>query len=318
MSHPQIARAKEILSRIFGVRVRNVLKVIWVLLVLAFVVRYSISHRQELADTVSSFNGFVLIATVVTTMMGKAVIAVHSQLITRVNGKRFFFRESFWMYSASDLVKYVPGGLWNAVARVRLYTTRGMASTSATKAFALEKYWMLMGALGTGALALTDDLFDRIGIHLGAASLWCARVLIFVVWVAVMWAGGRISGRHIHPKDLLRALAEQIVMAVFFGLGVAIPLSAVHANIPTLTAIGAFSLGRGLGYVAVFAPAGIGVREVVTLWAVNGNHGAASSVLVIAMAMNRVMTLVADLASFGLSLVLRPSRIEEEIEATIV
>jgi len=292
--------------------VRNTLKVIWVFLVLVFVTRYSASHRKELFDTLASFSAFVLIATVATTMLGKVVIAIHSQLITRVNGHRFSFRDSFWMYSASDLVKYVPGGLWNAVARVRLYSTRGMTSTTATKAFALEKYWMLMGALGTGALALTGDLLNRVGLDLSGVGVWAVRALLFVLWIGVMWAGSRISGRHIHPKELLRALMEQSVMAVFFGLGVAIPLSAVNADISVMTAIGAFSLGRGLGYVAVFAPAGIGVREVVTLWAVNGGHGTTSSVLVIAMAMNRVMTLVADLASFGLSLVLRPSGLDEE------
>ena len=72
-----------------------------------------------------------------------------------------------------------------------------------------------------------------------------------------------------------------------------------------LVAIGAFSLGRGLGYLAVFAPAGIGVREAVTLWALGGTPASMKAV-VVALAMNRVMTFVADLASFGLSLAVKP------------
>jgi uncharacterized membrane protein YbhN (UPF0104 family) len=96
-------------------------------------------------------------------------------------------------------------------------------------------------------------------------------------------------------------------MAIFFGLGVWIPLEAVDAGVSPLVAIGAFSMGRGLGYLAVFAPAGIGVREVVTLWALGGSS-ATSQAMGIALAVNRVMTFVADLASFGLSFTVKPRR----------
>ena len=315
MDHSVITRAKSIAARIFSERVRNVLKAVWMVVVTAFVVRYVVRNWDELYDTVSSFSGLVLLSTVLVTMGGKVVISVHSQLITRVNGTRFSFRESFWMYSASDLVKYVPGGLWNALARVRLYTARGMTPATATKAFALEKYWMLVGALGTGAVALTPDLLDRIGVEAGTGAVWSVRIALVVALFAAMWIGGRVSGRHLQPRDVVRAIVEQSVMAVLFGLGVSIPLSAVHAHVSTTTAIGAFSMGRGLGYVAVFAPAGIGVREVVTLWALGKGHGAATDTMLIALAVNRVMTFVADLATFGSSLVVRPSRTGEVIES---
>ena len=94
-------------------------------------------------------------------------------------------------------------------------------------------------------------------------------------------------------------------MAVFLGLGVWIPLNAVNADVSPLVAIGAFSLGRGLGYAAVFAPAGIGVREAVTLWAI-GPTDTSTRAVVVALAVNRVMTFVADVSSFGLSFTVKP------------
>ena len=294
-----------LVSRVFTPRVRNILKTVWVVLVTAFVVRYVVRNRESIADVFGSFGASVLVGTVVVTVLGKIVISVHSQLITKVNGREFTFRESFWMYSASDLVKYVPGGLWNALARVRLYTNMGMSGTASTKAFALEKYWMVLGALATGALALTSDGLGAVGLSSSTVMVVASRSALFVAWVMLIWAGGRLTGNAVTPAAVARSVVEQVVMAVFLGLGLWIPLDAVSANVSPLVAIGAFSLGRGIGYAAVFAPAGIGVREAVALWAI-GPTDTTTRAVVVALAVNRVMTFVADVSSFGLSFVVKP------------
>ncbi len=302
-----IERLRVVASRVLSPQVRNALKAIWMVLVTAFVVRYMVKNWDSITDTIRSFSFVVLFGTVVVTIAGKIAVSVHSQLITKVNGREFTFRESFWMYSASDLVKYIPGGLWNALARVRLYTNMGMSATASTKAFALEKYWMVLGALATGALALTPQGLRGVGLTDSSIVVLGSRIVLFAAWVILIWVGGRLTGQPIVPIAVLRSLSEQIVMAIFFGLGVWIPLEAVDAGVSPLVAIGAFSMGRGLGYLAVFAPAGIGVREVVTLWALGGSS-ATSQAMGIALAVNRVMTFVADLASFGLSFTVKPRR----------
>ena len=298
-------RAKSLAARVFPPKVRNVLKAVWVVLVTVFVVRYMVRNWDSIIDVFRSFSTAVLVGTVIVTILGKIVISVHSQLITRVNGREFTFRESFWMYSASDLVKYVPGGLWNALARVRLYTNMGMSGSASTKAFALEKYWMVLGALATGALALTPDGLTAVGLSDSAVVVFVARGVLFASWVVLIWAGGRLTGNAVDPRAVARSVVEQIVMAMFLGLGVWIPLEAVNANVSPLVAIGAFSLGRGLGYAAVFAPAGIGVREAVTLWAI-GPTNTTTRAVIVALAVNRVMTFVADVSSFGLSFTVKP------------
>lgn len=302
-----IERVRIVIAKILSPKVRNTLKAIWMLLVTVFVVRYMVNNWDSITDTIQSFSFLVLSGTVVATIAGKIVVSIHSQLITKVNGREFTFRESFWMYSASDLVKYIPGGLWNALARVRLYSNSGMSATASTKAFALEKYWMVLGALATGALALTPHGLENVGLSSSTGVVVAARLCLVVLWIVLIWAGGRLTRQPIVPLTVIRSLTEQIIMAVFFGLSVWIPLEAVDAGVSPLVAIGAFSMGRGLGYVAVFAPAGIGVREVVTLWALGGSS-ATSQAMGIALAVNRVMTFIADVASFGLSFGVKPRR----------
>ena len=300
-----VDRTRSVVAQILSPKVRNALKAIWMVLVTVFVVRYMVRNWDSIADTVQSFSAVVLLATVAVTIVGKVVISIHSQLITKVNGREFTFRESFWMYSASDLVKYIPGGLWNALARVRLYTGMGMSATASTKAFALEKYWMVLGALATGALALTPDGLEAVSLSTSTAMVVTTRIALLMLWIAATWLGGRLTGNLVSAMAVLRSMSEQVIMAVFFGLGVWIPLEAVDAGIGPVVAIGAFSMGRGLGYLAVFAPAGIGVREVVTLWALGGSTGS-SKAMIVALAVNRVMTFIADVGSFGLSLAVKP------------
>ena len=293
-------------------RIRNLLKTLWMVVVAVFVVRYVVRNWDELYDTVASFSALVLVSTVLVTMAGKAFVCAQSRVTTRAFGARFTLRESLWMYSASDLVKYVPGGVWNALARVRLYNARGMAASAGTRAFALEKYWMLTGAVFTGLMVMAPEMLGRVGIELHGAAAWAVRIVVLIGWGPAMFIGARVAGARVHPRSVALAMANELAMAVLFGLGVSIPLSAVDAKISTATAIGAFSIGRGMGYVAVFAPAGIGVREVVTIWALGGGHNAATDTMLIAMAVNRVMTLVADLASFATNLAVRPARVVAE------
>ncbi len=300
-----VAKIRQTFAPLLSERVRNVAKVVWMVLVTIFVVRYMVRNWSSIADTFSSFSAGVLIATVIVTVAGKVFISIHSQLITKLNGRQFTFRESFWMYSASDLVKYIPGGLWNALARVRLYTNMGMTTTSSAKAFALEKYWMVLGALATGAIFLSGDIAQWLGWSSSAPVVIAVCVFFAGIWTLATWVGGRLTGNPVVPLAVLRSMGEQVIIAVFLGLGVWIPLAAVDSGISVFVAIGAFSVGRGLGYVAVFAPAGIGVREVVTLWALGGSS-TSSQTVVVALAVNRVMTFIADVASFGLSLSVKP------------
>lgn len=277
----------------------------WLVFVSAFVVRYLVRHWTSIADVFTSFRSAVLVTTVLVTIAGKIAVCTQSRTATQLLGHPFGFRHAFWMYSASDLVKYVPGGLWHALARVRLYSDSGMTATAATKAFALEKYWMIVGAFSTGALILVPSALRAVGLSTSTFAVVSFRVAVLVVWVCATLTGARVTGGSFSAMTVVRSLVEQIAMAVFLGLGVWIPLNAVNADVSPLVAIGAFSLGRGLGYAAVFAPAGIGVREAVTLWAI-GPTDTSTRAVVVALAVNRVMTFVADVSSFGLSFTVKP------------
>lgn len=292
-------------SRILTPRVRGILRLLWLVFVSAFVLRYLVRHWSSITDVFRSFSWVVLVSTVVVTILGKLAVCTQSRTTTELLDHRFGFRHAFWMYSASDLVKYVPGGLWHALARVRLYTDTGMSASAASKAFALEKYWMIVGAFSVGAFMMVPSGLRAIDLSDSTPAVLTLRLVVVVVWVSATWVGARITTTSLSVTVMVKSLSEQLAMAVFLGVGVWIPLNAVNADVSLWTAIGSFSLGRGLGYAAVFAPAGIGVREAVTLWAI-GPTDASTRAIVVALGVNRVMTFVADVTSFGLSFAVKP------------
>lgn len=288
-------------------RIRLVLRWIWFLLVSVFVVAYVRRNAGLISSTVREFNVLVLAATAAVTVVGKITLSVECGTITAHLGHSFSHRQTFWMYSASDVVKYVPGGIWNAVARVKLYADAGMARGQATRAFALEKYWQVLGALATGAMALTPMLHEELTGASPVSVVTASEVVILTfAWAVLTFVGAhRITGYRPSIGFTVRSMVEQSIMALALGAGLAIPLAVVDTNVGWLTAVGAFSIGRGVGYVAVFAPAGIGVREVITLWALG--RGVDTDLALVALGVNRVMTFVADVASFGAGVVMRRS-----------
>ena len=285
--------------------VRIALPWIWFLLVAAFVAAYIRRNAGLISSTMREFNILVLMATVAVTLAGKAASSLQCGMITSHLGHDFNSRQTFWVYSASDVVKYVPGGIWNAVTRVKLYAGAGMARRDAARAFVLDKYWQLLGALATGAIALSPMLHEEFTDAEPAALTTAGEVaFIAITWVILAFIGAhRITANRPNIGVTLRSVAQQCVIALTLGLGLFIPLAVLDAGVGWLTAVGAFSIGRGVGYVAVFAPAGIGIREVMTLWALG--QGVDTDLALVALGVNRVMTFLADIASFGASLAFR-------------
>ncbi|HEC08494.1 MAG TPA: hypothetical protein ENI86_02870 [Acidimicrobiales bacterium] len=284
---------------------RDAARVTWLVIVVAFVTRYVGRHWVEIRDFSSRLSVLTSLAVVITTIAGKYVVSEQARVSTRCLGREFGHLEMFWLYSASDIVKYVPGGIWNALARVKLYADREMTLRGSSRAFGLEKFWQVTGAFFTGIIFLLPTWVDTLDPTTpvdGLPLLMLGWSLTVVAWWLTTAAGSRvIAGVKLSPVVSARALSDQFLVAVLLGLGVWLPWAAItsSAEANMAVAIGAFALGRAAGYVAIFAPAGIGIREVVSLWAMNSI--APSEVATFAVGANRVLTAVADLGGFGVA-----------------
>ena len=286
-------------------RIKQAARITWVALVAVFVASYIGRNWDVITDLtprVGLLNG---VAIVLVTVAGKMVVSEQLRLSAELLGARLTAVHAYRIYTSSDLAKYVPGGVWNAMARVKLLRDQGISTGSSGRAFALDKLWQVSGAFYSGLILC------RSVIHEALLSRWIADSQLVTIVEQVAIGAGWISttivlnavfapGRQ-RLRALRRAIVDQAAIAVLLGLGLWIPLEAL-GQADVAIAIGAFALGRAAGYVAVFAPAGVGVREAVAVWVLSGT--AETEVIVVALTANRVLTVLADVVSYGLALTL--------------
>jgi uncharacterized membrane protein YbhN (UPF0104 family) len=195
-------------------------------------------------------------------------------------GYRLTWRRSTRILYYSAMAGYLPGSVWHAVSRVFLSDKEGVPKTMTTVSVVLESVFILLGAVVVAALSLLA--WPNPPLWVGAIAL---VVLVAVIWrpdVAfnvANWGLAKIGRKPLDitlsPLDMVRLLIPFILNWIIFGAMFYAILAALYpslspVNLPVVAGI--FTASWVIGYLAVFVPQGLGVRElvIVTLLAVIG------------------------------------------------
>lgn len=194
------------------------------------------------------------------------------------------------LFMIANLGRYVPGKVWQIAGLAALARTRDVPGTTAAAAAILGQGIALASAtfVGLGAVwSLADGAGWRWAVPAGLAAGVVLGLLppVFDA-LADLWFRFAKTPRptHLSPAHafewLIVGLASWIVYAMAFWMLVR-GLGLETALLPTASA---FAAAYVLGYVMVFAPAGIGVREgfLVALLSPQVGAAAAGAVAVIA------------------------------------
>jgi glycosyltransferase 2 family protein len=178
-------------------------------------------------------------------------------------------------YMFSLLPKYIPGNVAAHGLRTQLATKAGVPVFVSLKSFLLEAIF----ALGTAAIISIPGTLYFFPAVLGRFSTWVA--VVFALGLIAVAAAGRfrlnsmdefnLSAPHRRPAGYVNVLS--LYLLVWFVSGVAHWCLANALGfysvwkLPQL--IVAVSASWALGFVSIFAPAGLGVREAVLYFFVN-------------------------------------------------
>lgn len=184
-------------------------------------------------------------------------------------GERVGYVAAMRIWLVSNLGRYVPGKVWSVAGLALLARRAGVASwASAGSAIAIQAI-----AIGTAVIVVA-------AATPGATSWWglgAALVLAIAIIAALAWhrsvallsrLTGGDTGASLRPLPVI-AVVESSVLGVLAWVthGIAFWMLArglgLAGSLSVLTACGVFPLGYVLGLLAVFAPGGLGVREVV-------------------------------------------------------
>ncbi len=182
-------------------------------------------------------------------------------------GQSLGYASAVRIWCLSNLGRYLPGKLWAVAALVMLARRRGIEGwTAAASALAMQAL-----AVGTGVIVVA------VGVPTAASPVQlvaAATVSIVAVTVLVWEPLGARTVRLIKPATKFRSLSAGTALAAAFVTllswvlyGAAFWFLSQGLFGPTdltlLIAVGVFGAGYIVGLLALFAPGGIGVRELV-------------------------------------------------------
>ena len=197
--------------------------------------------------------------------------------------------------------RYLPGGIWHTVSRVADLRAQGVSRDQLGTLVVLENMAPLSVALVLGGLlALASG--QRIAVVGALIGAGCILIVLLPTLLRRLFpqACRASASKEVVAYSLIVAFWS-VAGSAFAVYWLAFPTPLPEGGLAGLLA--AYFLSWAAGFVAVFAPQGIGVFEAVASWLLRGNLPFAG-VAVLAAGFRATM-LAGDIATYLLALVWR-------------
>ena len=190
------------------------------------------------------------------------------------------FRKSIRTVYYSALAGFLPGSMWHAVSRVYLAERAGIPKLVTAVSVAVESALNLLAAVAVAGLSLVawpDPPLLAVALAVMAlvAVVWRPDLFFRLVDWALVRFGRKSLGVRLSSGDVVRitipfALNWLVFGAIFYALLAALYPGLSLLYMPVVTGI--FTVAWVGGFLAIFVPQGLGVREliIVTLLAALG------------------------------------------------
>ena len=207
-------------------------------------------------------------------------------------GSRLSIGDAWRIMFIGQLAKYVPGSVWPVLGQMELGARRGVPRSRSAVSVLLSSAIMIV----TGGLVAA--------VSLPFAAPGSARRYLWILFVVPVGLALRLLRRPaIQQGVTVRGLAISACWALLGWILNGAMVYALmgrlvgHGARVSLVSIGGYALSWVAGFLAVFAPAGAGVREAVML-AVLSTQTSTSVALVVAL-VSRALSVVADATAGG-------------------
>lgn len=272
------------------------------MLVLAAAGYYFYRNWDQVSSLINQISAWQIALSLVLLLIGKMFLVVLVQFSVNAEGWHPKYLEVLGVYGLSSLGKYIPGGVWHFVGRFGIYKINGLSAKASTRALILENIWLLGSAVATGVIGVFLTRFDLIAGLLNLPNQQWLAILFTVValglWLLVLVVVHKIVRRYTIEDlpNVFLVAAVGLVLWIFIGGSFFVMFQEFPLSAAPLF-IGGYAVSWAVGYVAVFAPGGLGIREAVLAFV----FSTIASVELIAVyaAMNRIIWVIAEVL-FGL------------------
>ena len=277
--------------------------------IVGFALRSMVRNWDELRAQPLEWNvepGWLILSALAVWLMYALLIAAWRMMLTAW-GRGLDFWSAARIWTVSNLGKYLPGKVW-AVAGMAVMAQRAGVGAGPATASAII---LQVLAIGTGAAVAALTGWSSLrnaypGARGGLAMLLVLSILAAVVLLrpesvrkVVRMAAPEAAAGTLTPPVGAVAFGLAVNTIAWLGYGVALWLLArgllPGAGLSLLRAIAVFTASYLAGFLALFAPGGIGVREGVFILMLQGPIGiGAATALAIA---SRLLLTVTELGA---------------------
>lgn len=276
-----------------------------------FIGKYVYENSTALGDKSFTVNYGLLFLSAFILMVTMAIQSFNWHLITKISGVNIPIRKSFVIRTYSELGKYVPGRA--ALYGVLFYSYRqeNVPLNIITYCSLFESFTFLLSSIIVAVLSVSFVTIDIDPLTM-TMSIVIAIILLFFTHPRILKSAinlmlgimkkGRIEKVPGYEYMILFILIG-IVLWLFYGIAfylMAKAIGLVNVNIFYIT--GAFALSSFVGFIAVFVPAGLGVREgmlIVLMSKIAGEYLAG-----IAAILSRCLIIASDIIIFLAAVIL--------------
>lgn len=264
-----------------GSRLKTIIKLVLVLVVLYFVYRQLAAHWDEVIAYSWEINPLLLLLSIFVHVAAFSLFSRIWCIIISAYGYKVRLPHAFKISYIVDLGRYIPGKIWPVLGMAYLARQIGIREEESVTSWILAMLFALPSAFMAAGfyIIFSPELLDVILGTFGA-GFYLMVAAVLVISLLLVFAPNkmfkilnlvlRIFKRpeiefRLEIKTALMIFVGYAVGWSVFGLAFWLFLSAITTgtNLPVIPSIGTFIIAYQIGYLTIFAPGGIGVRELV-------------------------------------------------------
>lgn len=269
----------------------------------------AVSSEWETFSATAARMGSLVLLTSALAAAGNVLLAgLAWRRLLRASGSPLPLGAALQIFLVGQVGKYVPGSVWNVLAQAELASDHGVPRSRTVGASTIGLGMSVaMGALiALPSVALLPSLQGWRWVALATVP----AVLVTFQPRVLNWLLARLMTATRRPMPVSVLSARDVVSAswwtllAWLALGVQVLVLLLAAGAPlggrtVVAALSGYALAWVVGFVAVFAPAGVGPRELVLTAVLAPLLGTGEALAVVLVA--RVVSTVVDLLLAGLA-----------------
>lgn len=268
------------MSGISGFR-RTIIFLRWLFtpIALAFIAYHVLNQREHLSGILNEISSGYIVLSIGVYCLIHVLVPLVTKLL--LDSESLGFYQLIHIHVNRIPARYLPGGIWQTVAKAADYNRAGVVAGQLARVTILEILLSLASVLFVGLMLLAGSNNNL--VYVSAIPFGMSIVKMIVA-------------PSVEDNRIIVGLSVYVLIWMLISLSFCFYLIGLRSELSDLAAwMGGYLLAWLVGYLAFFAPQGIGVTEVFFGWL----RGTDSDAWVVLLFGFRLIMLMADMVTFG-------------------